>query len=234
VKEVSKSAKTLNIILSPALVLVWVASVGGAHDAGLIALTSKSLVFAPTQQETRTLPTANNVGDDKDPLLLGWFNGTPEGEKEVWRQFISRGRYRAAQADDFFLSPESRKTLGLAPDAPNDAIHYFKAPYVGGDINRDGAYNDLAVIVVSKEKRDESRFGLVIFNEPTKKDGKYTTHWLYRDKNLSGTMIGWWSGGLLLVNFKNNGDQQICSVKWKKQIQSYFCDSSIGEARKQR
>jgi hypothetical protein len=231
---VSKAAKTLNIILLSTLVLVLVTPVGVAPDAGLIALTSKSLVFTPTQKETRTLPPTNNVGDDKDPLLLGWFNGTPEGEKEVWRQFISQGRYGAAQAEDFFLSLESRKTLGLAPDSPNDAIRSFKAPYVGGDINHDGAYNDLAVIVVDKEKRDESRFGLVIFNEPTEKDGKYTTHWLYRDRNLSSTMINWWSGGLLLVNFKNNGDQQICSVKWNEQIQSYFCDSSFGENRKQR
>ena len=230
----SKAVKTLSIILLPALVLVWVTPVGVGQDDGLIALPSKSLFSTPTQQETRTLPPTNNVGDDKDPLLSGWFNGTPEGEKEVWRQFISQGRYRAAQADDFFLSLESRKTLGLAPDAPNDGIASFKAPYVGGDINHDRAYNDLAVIVVDKEKRDEGRFGLVIFNEPAKKDGKYTTHWLYRDRNLSSTMIRWWSGGLLLVNFKNNGDQQICSVKWNEQIRSYFCNSSIGENRKQK
>jgi hypothetical protein len=231
---VSKAAKTLNIILLPALVLVWAPAVGVHQNAGLRALTSKSLVSTPTQQEPRTLPPTNNVGDDKDPLLSGWFNGTPEGEKEVWRQFISQGRYRTAQADDFFLSLESRKTLGLAPVAPNDAVDSFKAPYVGGDINRDGAYNDLAVIVVDKEKRDESRFGLVIFNEPAEKDGKYTTHWLYRGRNLSSTMIRWWSGGLLLVNFKNNGDQQICSVKWNERIRSYFRDSSIGENRKRR
>jgi hypothetical protein len=89
------------------------------------------------------------------------------------------------------------------------------------------------LFVVDKEKRDKSRFGLVIFNEPTEKAGKYTAHWLYRDRNMSSTMISWWSGGLLLVNFKNNGDQQICSVKWNEQIQLYFCDSSIGENRKQ-
>jgi hypothetical protein len=231
---VPKAAKILNIILLPVLLLVWVTPVDNSQDTGLIVLDTKSLVSAPTQQETRTLPPTNNVGADKDPLLSGWFNGTPEGEKEVWRQFILQGRYRAAQADDFFLSLESRITLGLAPDTPNDAIHSFKTPYVGGDINRDGAYNDLAVIVVDKEKRDESRFGLVIFNEPTEKDGKYTTRWLYRDRNLSSAMINWWSGGLLLINFKNNGDQQICSVKWNKQIQSYFCDSSIGENRKRR
>ncbi len=223
----SKAVKPLNTILLPALVLVWVTPVGVGQDIGLIALPSKSLFSTPTQQETRTLPPTNNIGDDKDPLLSGWFNGTPEGEKEVWRQFISQGRYRAAQAYDFFLSLEARKILGLAPDTPNEAIHSFKTPYVGGDINRDGAYNDLAVIVVDKEKHDESRFGLVIFNEPTEKDRKYTTHWLYQDRNLSSTMIRWWRGGLLLVNYKNNGDQQICSVKWKEQIQSYFCDSPI-------
>jgi hypothetical protein len=231
---VSKAAKTLNIILLPALVLVCVIPVSVVQDTGLITLTSKSLVSTPAQQETRTLPPTNNVGDDKDPLLSGWFNGVPEGEKEVWRQFISQGRYRASQADDFFLSLEARKTLGLAPDTPNDTIPSFETPYIGGDINHDGAYSDLAVIVVDKEKRDESRFGLVIFNEPTEKDGKYTTHWLYRDRDLSSAMIRWWSGGLLLVNYKNNGDQQICSVKWNERIQSYFCDSSIGENRKQK
>jgi len=55
-----------------------VAPVGVAQNAGLIALTSKSLVRTPTQQETRTLPPTNNVGDDKDPLLSGWFNGAPD------------------------------------------------------------------------------------------------------------------------------------------------------------
>jgi hypothetical protein len=75
---VSKAAKTLNIILLPALVLVWVTPVGVAQDAGLIALTSKSLVSTPTQQETRTLPPTNNVGDDKDQLLSGWIQGVPD------------------------------------------------------------------------------------------------------------------------------------------------------------
>jgi hypothetical protein len=231
---VSKAAKTLNIILLLALVLVWVTPVGVVQDPGQIALTSRSLVSTPTQQETRTLPPTNNVGDYKDPLLSGWFNGTPEGEKEVWRQFISQGRYRTAQADDFFLSLEARKIIGLTPDAPNDTVRSFKTPYVGGDINHDGAYHDLAVIVVDKEKSDESRFGLVIFNEPAEKRGRYTAHWLYQDRNLSSTIINWWSGGLLLVHYKNNGDQQICSVRWSKQTQSYFCDSTIGENRKQR
>jgi hypothetical protein len=58
---VSKAAKTLNIILLPALVLVWVIPVGVAQDSGLIALTSKSLVSTPTQQETRTLPPTNHL-----------------------------------------------------------------------------------------------------------------------------------------------------------------------------
>ena len=74
-KEVSKAAKTLNIILLPALVLVWVTPVGVGQDAGLIALRSKSLFSTPTQQVTKTLPPTNNVGDDKDPLLSGWFSG---------------------------------------------------------------------------------------------------------------------------------------------------------------
>jgi hypothetical protein len=123
---VSKAAKTLNIILLPALVLVWVIPVGVVQDTGLIALTSKSLVSTPTQQETRTLPPTNNAGDDKDPLLSSWLNGVPEAEKEVWRQFISQGRYRAAQADDFFLSLEARKILGLAPDTPNDTSEFSR------------------------------------------------------------------------------------------------------------
>jgi len=63
---VSKAAKTLNIILLPALVLFWVTPVGVAQDSGLIALTSKSLVSTP--------------------------------------------------------------------NTPNDAIHSFKTPYIGGDI----------------------------------------------------------------------------------------------------
>ena len=134
----SKAVKTLSIILLPALVLVWAPPVGVHQNAGLIALTSKSLVSTPTQQETRTLPPTNNVGDDKDPLLSGWFNGTPEGEKEVWRQFISQGRYRAAQADDFFLSLEARKILGLAPDAPNDTVRSFKTPW-GGPASADSS-----------------------------------------------------------------------------------------------
>lgn len=137
------------------------------------------------------------------------------------------GRYRAARADDFSLSAEAKNILGIAPDASNDTIHSFKEPYVGGDINHDGAYNDLAVIVIDKEKRDENRFGLVIFNEPPEKEGKYTTHWLYRDTNLSSTMINWWSRGLLLVDYKNNGDQQVCSVKWNERLQSYFCGSAV-------
>ena len=61
----SKAAKTLNIILLPALVLFWVTPVGVAQDSGLIALSSKSLVSTPnTNNDARHSFKTPYVGVD--------------------------------------------------------------------------------------------------------------------------------------------------------------------------
>ena len=47
-------------------------------------------------------------------------------------------------------------------------------------------------------KNETARFGLVIFNQPAERRDSYETHWLYRDRDPSKTILEWRSGGLAI------------------------------------
>lgn len=102
-----------------------------------------------------------------------------------------------------------------------------KHPYVGGDINRDGAYNDFAAIVVDTTRTDPNRFSLVIFSQPTDLSGRYKTHLLFSERDLSKTLLEWWSGGLAVREYHDDGTYDYCVVKSDKAFQTYSCDKEV-------
>lgn len=164
---------------------------------------------------------SNAPASSDDLIASGFFNGTPEAEKEAWRLFTKSGQYRVAGKNDFHLSEAAKKVQ------PNDVEKATTRPYVGGDINHDGAYNDFAVIVVDTTKSEPARFGLVIFNQPAERNGSYETHWLYRDRDLSKTILEWWSGGLAVREYRDDGSYQYCYVNWDQRAKAYSCEKDF-------
>lgn len=186
----------------------------------LTCCTTSSSTPSPSLPGQKGAETGQAGGYSKsgDPLNSGFFNGAPDEEKEAWILFTKSNRYRAARADDFQLPETAMKAR------TSDLDKATKHPYVGGDINRDGAYNDFAVIVTDMSRSDKRRYGLVIFTQPTDIKGQYEKHWLYQDRDLSKTVLEWWSGGLALREYFEDGTDQYCYVNWDRQAKVFSCD----------
>jgi hypothetical protein len=92
------------------------------------------------------------------------------------------------------------------------------------DINEDGDYNDFAAIVVDTRRENPERFGLVIFSAPKNRAGPYRPHWLYRDRDLSRTVMAVASSRLSVESYLDDGSRQACFVRWDRQKQRYFCE----------
>lgn len=130
----------------------------------------------------------------------------------AWRKFTEDNHYRVAQADDFNFSESS------------NTEHY--RPYGDGDFNRDNKYFDFAVIVVDTMRKDDSRFGVVIFNARREGKGYDGPFWLYCEKDLSRTSLNTTSHGpLLIAEHKTDGTVEICVVEWNQEQKKYGCDS---------
>jgi len=159
--------------------------------------------------------TSGDLPKHRDPIEAGYLNGPQT--REAWRFFEQGGRYRWAQRDDFRI-PDWAISAYRA-----DIIKSIENPFESGDINHDGAYRDFALIVVDTTRQDPERFGIVIFNEPRRVDGKYQAHWLLRDKDLSGTVLDWSSGGLGVEQFFDDGLHLHCFVEWNTINKTYTC-----------
>ena len=173
-----------------------------------------------TQRENQAVSLASSPARTSGDELIasGFFNGTPEAAEEAWRLFVRSNQYRVASKDDFHLSEAAKKVQ------PNDLEKAIAHPYVGGDINHDGAFNDFAVIVVDTPRNETARFGLVIFNQTAERNGSYETHWLYHERDLSRTVLEWWSGGLAVREYRDDGSYQYCYVNWNQRTKEYSCD----------
>lgn len=110
--------------------------------------------------------------------------------RRLWLLFTKDGKYRVAQFEDLKFPDAARKLQGTNLEKAS------KYPYVGGYINRDGADNDFAAIVVDTMRPDRNRFGLVIFSQPKDVSGQYSAYLLISGRALSKTLLEWWSGGL--------------------------------------
>lgn len=174
----------------------------------------------PGQEAAQTpTPQPSATPEEVNPLLFGVGGGMPRGD-EAWRRFMADGRYRIARASDFNFPEAARQSH------ERDLVMYLAAPYVVNDIDRDYRSRDAAVIVVDTTRNDAERFGLVIFTEPEDGDGETVPEpfWLYRDRDLSRTFIGWNSEGMNLRTYRDDGTYTVCYVKWERRQQRYFCN----------
>lgn len=68
------------------------------------------------------------------------------------------------------------------------------------------------------------RFGLVIFNELGDEKSLPTAHWVYREKDLSKTVMFWVRGELTLEEYHDDGTYDLCRIRWDKSRQEYSCE----------
>ena len=180
-----------------------------------------SRVTSPSS-EVKGLPApierANETLGADALIASGFFNGIPAGAAETWSSFTNNGQYRAARSDDFNM-PEAAKRL-YGDDINRMTAH----PYVAGNINHDDGYHDFAVLTIAAQRDDAERFGLVIFTQPTNPKEPYKVHWLYRNRDLSKAVLEWWSGGLAIREYQEDGAYTYCYVNWHKQTSAFSCD----------
>lgn len=152
-------------------------------------------------------------------MRSGFFTDSPAGEKQAWLIFVEEGRYDIAQPQDFNFPAAAEKLQ------PADIKRAPTQPYVGGDTNRDGIPNDFAAIVVDKTITDVTRFSLVIFTRRSRDSELYDRQFLFSGRDLSKTLLEWWSGGLAVREYFEDGTYRYCHVKWNSRSGQYYCEA---------
>lgn len=178
--------------------------------------TSHSNSIPRREAQENIPPPSSDSHKPRDPMDVGLLNGPQTSE--AWRQFTEHGHYRWAQADDFRIPNWAMNRYRA------DIIKSIETPFRSGDIDHDGAYGDFALIVVDTERQVSERFGIVIFNEAKQTQGKYDVHWLFRNKDLSRTVLNSSSEGLGVEQFLEDGTHLSCFVQWNPLRREYYCN----------
>jgi hypothetical protein len=139
------------------------------------------------------LGTAKVMTDPKGATLTRTFDSA------------GRGRYRIAREDDFSL-PD----IAIAKRLAERTV----CPVGPGDFNHDGKWYDLAVIIVDTTRVGLDRFGLVIFNRQKNDDETYVPYWLYKNHDLSKTVLNGIKDDLTVAELREDGSMVSCHVKW--------------------
>ena len=149
------------------------------------------------------------------------MEGIPAGVKLGMRMFLSDGRYRLAAPDDFRMPNWAIDRYGEELD------RCIKFPVEGGrDINHDGVWYDYGAIVVDVLGTGPERYGLVIFNARRNEDQASTTHWLYRNRDLSRTFMHRLGEQLFVTDLFEDGSHKTCDVEWDKKLGQYTCEEA--------
>ena len=156
-----------------------------------------------------------------DPVLS--FGASPRFIG-AWQRFLRESRpghqYRLVGPGDYSLSDRDKAALG------EDLGKTYKFRAGGGDLNKDGRYRDYILVIVDDNRADDAKFSILIFNEPETEHEDYNWHWLYQDRNLSKTVLSWFSGGVGLRTYRN-GSYDLCTVVWHKSTGIYSCQPGI-------
>jgi hypothetical protein len=172
---------------------------------------------------------------------------SPTGLRKAWRSFIADGRYRIAREDDFSLPDiaiakrleqriKDMRERGVSNDEEERRLEKYVrdqyhqrtvCPVMGaGDFNHDGQWYDLAVIIVDTTRIGLDRFGLLIFNRQKNDDETYIPHWLYKNRDLSKTVLNAIRDDLIITELREDGSMVSCLVKWNIKQNSYSCVSA--------
>ncbi|MEN3334930.1 MAG: hypothetical protein V7641_4295 [Blastocatellia bacterium] len=196
--------------------VVFISLLGGYFFWKLFFPRENSLLFGIARAVPQTSAEAQSPKKGHDPLENDCC--MPLKAKQAWKQFIMDGQFRWAGKEDFQIPQWAIQAYS------RDIERAIESPFQGGDINHDGAFSDFAVMVVDMSRQAADRFGIVIFNEPTKLNGDYTVHWLKRNLDLSSTILDWSSSGLGISRYNADGSFTHCFVQWEKTKHKYYCE----------
>lgn len=169
-----------------------------------------SKVAPPAPQVSQSTPSTSGL------IPTGLFEEDPRA-LEAWHRFAEGGRYRIARRGDFQIPETAMKEHGSDPFFTNEFA------YVGGDFNRDGRQFDRAFIVVDTTTTRDKGFGLVMFNAPADERDLPSVHWVYKDQDLSRSVLSAATDVLSLTDFRENGVQEVCNLRWDKNREEYSC-----------
>lgn len=190
-----------------------------------IAILSMACNSASQQNSANAHLSQPSQGSDsqtRPPDISKPFNleSFPSWRREAWQRFIQDGRFRMPEANSFKIPEAAKKDAYARIDIETATTR----PFIIGDVNHDGFYQDIALIVEDSTNTSNERFSVIIFNEPA--DGKTVPEpfWLYRDRDLSNTTLNWWSGGLSIRTYNDDGKYSLCYVNWDAKTKTYSCD----------
>lgn len=193
----------------------------GCFLAVLVAFGCEARSGAHKSKSEEDKPKAGQQASQSvDDMPTGIFDARSVGAAKAWQRLTENGRYRVARTEDFSIPEAAMEN----EDHRRDIQRAIAFAYVGGDFNRDGNYKDRAFIVVDTTRNDSARFGLVIFNELADPNSIPEPHWVFREKDLSRTVMSWTRGEIILVEYREDGDNKVCRVKWDERNQKYSCE----------
>jgi hypothetical protein len=156
-----------------------------------------------------------------DPTCCGLLTRNTKGIDEAWRLFTQDGHYRLALEKDMKFPAAAKNDIanreGRVEWNPFNRVFAYSWGHLGNDTDQD----HLAAIVVDNSRTDDSRFGMVIFSKP--KGSNYKPYWLYRNRDLSSTVVYQVSGSLGVMNYQDDGTYKNCWVEWNSQRRQYIC-----------
>lgn len=144
----------------------------------------------------------------------------PVWTKGALQSFFLDGRFRISGPKSFRIPEAAKKETYARIDIETATTK----PFITGDINHDGLYQDIVLIVEDSANAGNERFGIIIFNEPAGRKTAPTPIWLLRDRDLSRTTLNWWSGGLSIRTYNDDGTYKLCYVNWGAKTKAYSCD----------
>jgi hypothetical protein len=182
--------------------------------------------------ETKTPRPANAVAQPSpsqtpepeyvsNPTCCGLLEGPgKQGIDVAWRSFTSDGRYRLARKEDFKSTARA-----FGSDDPLNSIFAYCWGRLGYEPNTDRWYH-LAAIVVDTHRADDAHFGLVIFSAPKNGAGIYQPYWLYRDRDLSRTVVWTGTGDLMVADYRDDGSRDVSYVQWDARRKQFVATTS--------
>ena len=178
-------------------------------------LQTRSEIVQPNQN-------ANDLRTDKAKISIEPLNirgEFPNNLKRKWKEFTASGQYRLAQISDMTFSEKAKNQL----PGKGELTNFYD--YAWGDLNYPKRIEDdhLAAIIVDTTKSDSDKFSLVLFSPIKGRKNEYEINWLYRDQDLSKTIVNRASGELYVTRFFDDGSQKSCSVKWNPKIKAFEC-----------
>jgi len=184
----------------------------------LLALLGNVACNTPPEVKIPEPQIGEPASQQPSPPLIpsGVFDQDPNAA-EAWRLFIANGQYRIARREDFEIPTEVMKARQNDPFVTNEFA------YVGGDFNRDSALIDRAFIVLDTTSTTKERFGLVVLNAPKKAGTLPSFQWVYKSRDLSRSVLSAATDVLLLTEYHEDGSKEVCSVRWDKKQEKYYC-----------